>query len=151
MKPDLLTLVIGLAHEWTRLYTRGLPPSQRERRCREIESDLWESHHDADRPRAVAALQILSRLARGLWADLAWRVEQSRFNVTWKPVTVAVVTAVVLFTTFWLAVRSQSPQLPPVKAVAVEPAFVAPPPPPPPPAPPPRPVERLEPRRRPAR
>ena len=65
-----------LVRRWVALYTRGLPPSIRDRRRAEIESDLW-AHADeaAALGRAPAALDIemLLRLVMGVPADLAWR------------------------------------------------------------------------------
>ena len=59
---------------WTRFYTAGLTDELRERRLAEIESDLWEFEHDADRPR-FAALHVLLRLVLGMWHDVSWRIE----------------------------------------------------------------------------
>ena len=40
---------IAAVRAWTTLYTCGLPTGQRDARREEIESDLWESVHDATR------------------------------------------------------------------------------------------------------
>jgi hypothetical protein len=61
---------VVLVRWWTRAYTCGLPRQVRDARRAEIESDLWESAHDA----SEAAAQILPRLAFGIVDDLRWRV-----------------------------------------------------------------------------
>lgn len=61
---------------WGRLYTRGLPAAQRERRLAELESDLHEHLDFARSTRQAAAdtdFEVLSRLLLGVPADLAWR------------------------------------------------------------------------------
>jgi hypothetical protein len=62
-------------------YTRGLPADVRRARSDEIESDLWSQHDEANRTqrseRAVA-FEIVTRLALGIAADVAWRLEQGR-------------------------------------------------------------------------
>ena len=62
-------LAMAVTRWWTRAYTVGLPAELREARRAEIESDLWESMHDPDVPRA----QIVPRLAGGLVDDVCWR------------------------------------------------------------------------------
>jgi hypothetical protein len=62
-------LAIAATRWWTRAYTLGLPPELREARRAEIESDLWESLHDAD----ASSPQILPRLAGGVFDDVCWR------------------------------------------------------------------------------
>lgn len=57
---------------WAALYTRGLPPTAREERLAELESDLWE-HRAACGEGLRPQLAILSRCVRGMPADLAWR------------------------------------------------------------------------------
>ena len=66
---------------WVRFYTRGLPGPIARRRVDEIDADL----HDQiahDRARGTSdrriALGILSRMARGLVADAAWRERQAK-------------------------------------------------------------------------
>ncbi len=59
-------LVLG----WVRLYTHGLPAETAERRCAEIESDLWEQGHD---PAETAGVALIGRCLRGVPADLWWR------------------------------------------------------------------------------
>lgn len=66
----------ALVRLWVRGYTSGLPAEIRAERLREIDSDLWEHTADAcasNLSPASAALQTLSRLVRGVAADLDWR------------------------------------------------------------------------------
>ena len=49
-------LSVKAARRWATVYTRGLPTDARERRCLELESDLWEQLHDADEPDAANAV-----------------------------------------------------------------------------------------------
>jgi hypothetical protein len=60
-----------VVRRWLTLYTRGLPLDARERRCLELESDMWEHLHDADE--ADAARAVLGRFLRGIPADVRWR------------------------------------------------------------------------------
>ena len=65
-------------HWWVRLYTLALPPRLRDDRWMEIRSDLWEQTQAASLsglPSSRAAWLMLRRLALGVPADLAWRVE----------------------------------------------------------------------------
>jgi hypothetical protein len=68
--------VAALVARWVRLYTRRLPRPIAQRRVEEIESDLHD-HLDHERGRATPdrdiALGILSRMVRGVPADVAWR------------------------------------------------------------------------------
>lgn len=73
MRPELASSVVT---RWVRLYTRQLPPPIAERRVEEIGADL-DDHVDFERSRGTPdrriALSILSRMARGVPADLTWR------------------------------------------------------------------------------
>jgi len=66
----------ALVTRWVRRYTRRLPAPVAERRLEEITSDLYD-HVSYERARGVSdrrlAWNILSRLFRGLAADLRWR------------------------------------------------------------------------------
>lgn len=66
----------GLVARWVRLYTRRLPVRIAERRVTEIQSDLYD-HLAFERGLGTAdrqiTLAILSRMARGIPADLIWR------------------------------------------------------------------------------
>ena len=70
-----------LVRAWVANYTRGLPSDIRRNRMDEIESDLWSQHDEADstdRSSTRVAIEIVTRLALGIPADLAWRLEQGR-------------------------------------------------------------------------
>ena len=73
MSPEFAS---NLVTRWVRLYTRQLPPPIAERRVEEIGADLYD-HVDFERSRGTAdrriALSVLSRMARGVPADLSWR------------------------------------------------------------------------------
>ena len=73
MRPELAS---GIVTRWVRLYTRHLPPALADRRVEEIGADLYD-HVEFERARGTAdrriALSILSRMARGMPADLSWR------------------------------------------------------------------------------
>ena len=73
MTPERMAKLVGW---WVRFYTRDLPTPIAQRRINEIDADLHDhiAHARAqgtgDRP---IARSILSRMARGLTADAAWR------------------------------------------------------------------------------
>ncbi len=73
MTPERLA---ELAARWVRLYTRNLPAPVARRRVEEIDADLHD-HIAHERTQGTSdrriALSILSRLARGVAADAAWR------------------------------------------------------------------------------
>jgi hypothetical protein len=73
MKPER---VADLVSRWVRFYTRNLPIHIAERRIDEIDADLHD-HIAHERARGTSdrriALSILSRMVRGLAADLSWR------------------------------------------------------------------------------
>jgi hypothetical protein len=66
----------SLVVRWVRLYTRRLSEPIAERRAEEISADLYD-HVAFERARGTAdraiALSVLSRMARGVPADVAWR------------------------------------------------------------------------------
>ena len=66
----------GLVERWIRYYTRELPGPIVERRVDEIGADLYD-HIQYERARSTGdvriALSILSRMVRGLVADVSWR------------------------------------------------------------------------------
>lgn len=71
-------MAAGLARSWTRCYTLGLSRRERELRQDEIESDLWDHEHDTPGgvvSRAAFGLAVLSRLVRGMPADVFWRFQ----------------------------------------------------------------------------
>ena len=66
-----------MTRSWVAMYTLGLASTVRESRRREIASDLWEHQHDAAREGSNplgTALHIISRMLRGLPADVFWRI-----------------------------------------------------------------------------
>lgn len=75
MRSRGLGLVVWLVRLWTRVYTLGTPAAVRDARLSEIECDLWECQHDADR--STNAFEILTRLLLGIPDDLLWRLEQT--------------------------------------------------------------------------
>jgi hypothetical protein len=77
MTPERMAVLVA---RWVRLYTRDLPSPIAGRRIDEIEADL----HDQiahDRATGVSdrriAFSILSRMVRGVTADVAWRDEHA--------------------------------------------------------------------------
>jgi hypothetical protein len=86
-----------LVERWVRHYTRNLPPSIAERRADEMSVDLHDHIH-YERTRSTSdvriALSILSRMVRGLLADVSWRrrVRQSKGDAVKKfvPILIAV-------------------------------------------------------------
>ena len=65
-----------LVERWVRYYTRELPTPIADRRVEEMAADL-NDHIAHERERETGdlriALSILSRMARGLPADVSWR------------------------------------------------------------------------------
>jgi hypothetical protein len=62
---------------WAATYTLGLAPSVRDSRRAEIASDTWEQHRDeseAGQGSSGIAASMLSRVLRGVPADLLWRI-----------------------------------------------------------------------------
>ncbi len=95
--------VARLAALWVRLYTRGLPAGTAERRIDEIDADLHDhiaherSHGTRDRR---IALDIASRMVRGVAADASWRGQRAKASTAYRSaVGVAIATA---FFLFWL-------------------------------------------------
>jgi hypothetical protein len=84
-----------LVTRWVRCYTRRLPAPVAERRVDEIRADLYD-HIAHERARGTSdrliALSVLSRMLRGLAADVRWRgrARPRRDNVL-KTVAIALV------------------------------------------------------------
>lgn len=75
MSPGL-RVAAALVRAWTRLYTWRVPPTLRDERRAEIESDLWEFQHDPDVGQGFRSIaHLLSRLAIGMADDLSWRLD----------------------------------------------------------------------------
>lgn len=73
----IASLTSRVVRSWAAAYTIGLPPGAREQRRMEIASDVWEQHHaegGAGRARISFAMSLLSRMVRGIPADVLWRV-----------------------------------------------------------------------------
>ena len=73
----LLRLSVAAVRLWTRVYTWRMPRSVREARRAEIESDLWECQTDEAAGPALP-MQIMGRLALGVFDDMRWRAEHAR-------------------------------------------------------------------------
>lgn len=76
MSPESVT---QLTARWVRFYTRELPTAIAQRRVREIGADMHDHiAHERSRGKSDGriALGILSRMIRGLTADVSWRRSQ---------------------------------------------------------------------------
>jgi hypothetical protein len=73
-------LAASVVRIWTHVYTYGMRDDIVERRCAEIESDLWEFTHDAGNDGLSGSLQILARLAVGAPEDVAWRLDHGTID-----------------------------------------------------------------------
>ena len=140
MRALLTRLAVAAVRGWTRAYTLGLPPSIRERRRAEVDSDLWECQADAA---AVLPLQILRRLLLGIVDDLWWRVEEVSLSPHGaRPVLVATGLAMLAVMCVWTAIvlrpfENPQPPAPPAVSWSHKDVKAPPPPPPPPPCNPP--------------
>jgi hypothetical protein len=131
-----LRISIEAVRTWTRLYTCRMPRSVREARRAEIESDLWECQTDEAAGPALP-VQIMGRLALGVFDDLCWRVEHGArgSHVTRRTIALAGGTAAVL-ACLWAGLAmslAQPPQPPAAPEVRWRRTPYPPPPPPPPP------------------
>ena len=111
MKSQLLPVSVALVRAWTRLYTWRLPQSLRESRRAEIESDLWESCHDAG-PRLSPAVQVIVRLLLGIPDDLQWRMTHASIVNNFVMIMVALTTTVFLLAALWLVDLARARKLP---------------------------------------
>jgi hypothetical protein len=76
-----MTTIQQIVGSWTRLYTAGLDPADRDARRAEITSDLWEQARaleDAGDNRMAATVAIGARWLLGIPDDLLWRAERRR-------------------------------------------------------------------------
>lgn len=72
--------IAALVERWVRIYTRDLAPSLAARRAEEIRADLHdhiEDERSLGTPEPRIALAIVSRMVRGMVADVAWRREHT--------------------------------------------------------------------------
>jgi hypothetical protein len=122
----------SLVRLWTRLYTAGLPALTRGNRLDEIESDLWDSMHDATHGR-LGARQVLARLLLGIHDDLQWRAaHMSRRGLA--AIACSLIGVATLFTWFYVNIFGpQSLPQPHGRSLQFVSDRPAPPPPPPPP------------------
>jgi hypothetical protein len=78
MTPERVARLVG---RWVRFYTRELPAPIAQRRINEIDADVHD-HIAHERANGISdggiALSIVSRMARGLAADLSWRGENAQ-------------------------------------------------------------------------
>lgn len=74
---DLLTsLAAGVARNWVAVYTLGLPPSVRDARRAELQSDLWEQRHEIRSGTSNSlAKGVLARTLGGVPADILWAID----------------------------------------------------------------------------
>jgi hypothetical protein len=79
--------VAGLVSWWVRVYTRAAPLGEAADRRAEVASDVYDqlAAADASQARKTAAGAVVSRLLRGMPADLAWRlrVERAPGRASW--------------------------------------------------------------------
>jgi hypothetical protein len=64
-------VAVRVVRRWARVYTRGLPVDDRERRRLELESAVWEHLHDPDE--VATGRAVFGRFLRGIPADVRWR------------------------------------------------------------------------------
>lgn len=125
---------------WARLYTWRLEPAVRLRRLEEIDSDLWESQHDAVERRA-GPVHLILRLLTGIPDDLFWRLDQRHAAEGRQRLGAALALGAAGAVALWLVIASMSarvPSLPGSPRLEPRPRLVdSPPPPPPPPCAPP--------------
>jgi hypothetical protein len=134
--PRKIGFAAHVVYAWTRLYTSRLPRGVRDDRRREIASDLWESHEDADGRAGVRlALHVLGRMLAGMPDDVLWRWEHARRRSRRPGAAIALIVASVVLIVAALWVVDLAQVDPPEPAVMVK-AIASPPPPPPPPPPP---------------
>ena len=78
MTPERMAELVA---RWVRFYTRELPTPIAQRRVNEIDADL-HAHTAYERAHGTSdrriALSILSRMARGLAADVSWRGQHAK-------------------------------------------------------------------------
>jgi hypothetical protein len=92
--------IAKLVARWVRFYTRSLPAPIAQRRIDEIDADLHD-HIAHERAHGTSerriALGILSRMLRGLAADVSWRGRHAKAKTAYRPaVRVALATAFIL-------------------------------------------------------
>lgn len=76
----LCAVSIAATRCWLRTYTSGLPADMASDRKAEIESDVWDMHHDAETAGLGRALLTMRRLLAGMRDDIGWRTEVAPLN-----------------------------------------------------------------------
>lgn len=74
-------MITKLALAWVFLYTAGLTDGQKYRRRTEVQCDMYEQHDFAATQGSgnpAVAASMASRMARGVGADILWRLEAGR-------------------------------------------------------------------------
>jgi hypothetical protein len=104
-----------LVTRWARYYTRRVPGPVAGRRIDEIRADLHD-HIDFERARGAGdrriALSVLSRMVRGLAADVRWRgANRPKRGKMLKTVAIALVMVAVGFAAMVYAQNDDSPGL----------------------------------------
>lgn len=78
-----MTAAATLVRRWVDVYTRGMATELRDARRAEIESDLWAQSEEADmlgRAPLSVGIEMVTRLALGIPADILWRQSHRRAN-----------------------------------------------------------------------
>lgn len=136
MRQRFLGLATRLVRAWTRAYTTGMRADVRRRRCAEIESDIWESLHDPEST-GGSGIHIMVRFARGMPADVLWRLEHAGVGGQrmWRKLAfLCIATAAVMAMLWSFSPRSELqslPKLPPSPTPNYAVKRRGPPPPPP--------------------
>ena len=131
----VIAFLIACVRHWTRIYTWRLPPAIRDARREQIDSDLWEGAHDVELTQRELVMQMVTRLARGIPDDLAWRLTQV---VVSRSATLRTLTAVAVVSLLLVVAISRLttdvPDLPgaPIGDLHALNTILDPPPPPPP-------------------
>lgn len=102
---------VAAIRAWTALYTWGLPRNTRERRCAEIDSDVWEFLNDHVGSSAFVLISHMSaRLVFGMPADLLWR--SNHLNPRSRQVAVAAVATILVLIAWWMLEINRAAALP---------------------------------------
>jgi hypothetical protein len=107
----LHALAARVVRAWTWLYTLPAETFARDRRRREIESDVWESLRDRSPDGASSAVQLLARAALGVPDDLLWTCEQLNGRVRVARPSIALRIAIAGAAASSLAVSASAPPI----------------------------------------
>src|SRR5205823_8045156 len=75
---DSRPIAARVVDRWALVYTSGLSAGVRDERRAELASDVWEqlaAECTAGRRPSAGSLKVISRVVRGIPADVVWRVE----------------------------------------------------------------------------